>query len=331
MTSGKIPLEIGHERGFLGTLGGALVHAGVEIVDHPVIRDPHVDGKGPTIDQNDAELAKASIGTAIVDEGRDEECPARLSFEEVQERFRLVDLSQSLAGMRIERTHQQRKVESRTALPARQRLNLSAIETIRQRHDQSRPTLEPLTRPITRHIENPARIVQYRTRPVAQTGRPGFEQRPVGLRFPNGDEQQIMLGDLGRIRRVGRHIVEIEFDVAPIEQTFDRHIGHDRARRHERQQSEPRWTGRGGNPIRPLLPERLTLEPQPHLRLAETLQDDGRIQQRRAVARIVRCALQQRLTEGRQILARQREPQPFSETEKGRHGRFSLYCTRNPP
>ena len=40
---GEAVVEARHHRGFLGPLAGVLGHAGVQVVDHPVVGDGHVD------------------------------------------------------------------------------------------------------------------------------------------------------------------------------------------------------------------------------------------------------------------------------------------------
>jgi hypothetical protein len=67
MTPRKL-VEALHEGLLLRALGGILVHAGVEVVHHPVRRNRHVAGKRLAVDQRDPEFTEQAVRAAVVDE-----------------------------------------------------------------------------------------------------------------------------------------------------------------------------------------------------------------------------------------------------------------------
>src|SRR5665648_8081 len=58
MPSAKVAVEIRHEAGFLGALGRIVPHIGVEVMDHPMLRDRHMAYERMAIDDGDAAFAE---------------------------------------------------------------------------------------------------------------------------------------------------------------------------------------------------------------------------------------------------------------------------------
>ena len=62
-----------HEAGLVLALPGLLVHAGVDVMDHPVGRHRHMADKGLTGDKRDADFSEMPLGIAVVHKRRHEE------------------------------------------------------------------------------------------------------------------------------------------------------------------------------------------------------------------------------------------------------------------
>jgi hypothetical protein len=105
----EVVVEVVHDTGFLVAAFLALGHVGIEVVHHPVRRDRHVAQGRADLDEDDAVLAEETIGTAIVDEAGEIEFADLFMGGQVLAQGRAVgDLLQLLAGMRIDRAHDQR-------------------------------------------------------------------------------------------------------------------------------------------------------------------------------------------------------------------------------
>ena len=98
--AGEVLIEVGYEARLFRALFGALAHPGIEIMSDPVLGDRHVAGERPAADQGDAVLSKPSVRSAIVDERLDAELALRPLLQIGDDRRRIVEPAEAIAGMR---------------------------------------------------------------------------------------------------------------------------------------------------------------------------------------------------------------------------------------
>ena len=170
MPHGELAIERREEPLFLGALVGALVHLGVDVVDHPVRRNAHVTSERPAVDEHDAELPELSVCGTIVDEIGDEERLAGHAGEVRRKAVRIVESrSRSLppcestgAAMIGETPSVEHRSSARSPLhDVRQRL---ACDGHGRRHDRTRDGVEELRRLIPDDAGNPAGRIDDRLR-----------------------------------------------------------------------------------------------------------------------------------------------------------------------
>src|SRR5581483_12275762 len=97
-------VEGAHERLFFETLGRIAGHSGVEVPDVPSCGDRHVTRIGPAVDEDEAILAKLSVGAGIVDKARNEEFLLGSRCQITLECGAIVELGEPDARMRAART-----------------------------------------------------------------------------------------------------------------------------------------------------------------------------------------------------------------------------------
>src|ERR1700704_3375041 len=92
-------IEMGHEMRLFGATLGVLVHVGVDVMDHPVLRDFHMARVGMSFDQSYAVFAKKTVTPAVNDKRGEKEFPFPSLVEVAIECSVNIQLGKTLAGM----------------------------------------------------------------------------------------------------------------------------------------------------------------------------------------------------------------------------------------
>src|SRR5262249_40526693 len=92
-------IEMGHEMLFFGATLGVLVHVGVDVMNHPVLRDSHMARVGMSFDQSYAVFPKETVTPAAIDKRLDKKFPFRSLIEIAFECRVKIQLGKTLASM----------------------------------------------------------------------------------------------------------------------------------------------------------------------------------------------------------------------------------------
>ena len=301
MAQRKVLVEAAHETLFLGALHGALGHAGVEVMDHPVFRDAHVHGERARADQDHPILAELSVRPTIIDEAGDIELALGAALKVAGQRRRIIELREAPAGMRVGRPGDDRETtEIRqggySQLRASQLFQGPPGDSQRGRHRHPGRFREPARGALARSPERSFGAVDHRARPGPDGILDLREQGTRAIGFADGDKQHVMLGQLRRQGQLRRDIEHVERDIGTRQEKVERRVGHQIARRHQRQQPDAGLASLstlGRQAIKRLDGQRLGLHRQGDFDLAEELQDRGQVHQGIGIVRIGRRPIHQ--------------------------------------
>jgi len=104
-------------------------------------------------------------------------------------------------------------------------------------HEESRCVAKQFVGAVARQSFDELRRIDDRHRPGLRHLLHELEKRPIGFRFRNRDEGDIVLGNEGRQWLARQKIETIELHGAAFHQKFDRRIHHEIAGRHEGEKS----------------------------------------------------------------------------------------------
>jgi hypothetical protein len=306
VTPREIEVETRHEAFLLGALGGALLHVGVEVIDHPLVGDGEVAGIGPPVDEHDAVFAEEPVGAAVVDEARDIEGGLRLIRQIARQRRYIIDLLQAVAGMGSDRTENQRKPGighqlAKLDVAASEPHQVPAIKTRGGGYQEPRSGRQYRVEALARQHGDPVRAIEYRSRPCRCQPLDGIEGDAMVVGLADGDECQIVVRHRFA-EGLARHDVErVELDVGTLEQELERCVGTDVAGHGEGQQAERRRDVSEGRAIDPAQLQRVRLTRTTGVAVAEQLLEDGKVQKRGRVVRLVNVFADELAPERRQI------------------------------
>ena len=129
------------------------------------------------------------------------------------------------------------------------------------------------------------------------------QNRGVVVGFADGDDGEVVLGELRGQRQARHHIKRPEHNIAAVEQELERRVGADIAGRGEGEELQRRRDRGARGAVDLVHRQRLGLARQTILEIAEELLDRGEVHERGAVVALINVFADELAPKRRQVLA----------------------------